>query len=299
MVEGIYSVGYNPYSSYYKYNDDFLAQSYFNNNNSVPEVSFTGSKNAPASSDKDEESSNNSALWTVLFVAGAFLTGKYFNKIKGFFSKGSTPEVLNKANRTLNKAKDKVEGVVTQNKKQRIKNTSSTGAANTVTNSRESEIINNIDTRHVNSNTRKNVEDSLDSVVTPSQQADYDAQIAYRPMSQKQNAANSRNNTKNAKERADKNSIANNSKGGEKLEAVSANTAKAEQTAVKIADGAHVYPENKNTYFTKNGKVTKIILANGNKEVTDPLKIAKHLNKHNIQIETFANISKKKLNVCA
>lgn len=167
MVEGISSVGYNPYSSYYKYNDDFLAQSYFNNNNSVPEVSFTGSKNAPASSDKDEESSNNSALWTVLFVAGAFLTGKYFNKIKGFFSKGSTPEVLNKANRTLNKAKDKVEGVVTQNKKQRIKNTSSTGAANTVTNSRESEIINNIDTRHVNSNTRKNVEDSLDSVVTP------------------------------------------------------------------------------------------------------------------------------------
>lgn len=48
----------------------------------------------------------------------------------------------------------------------------------------------------------------------------------------------------------------------------------------------------KNIYYTTNGEVTKIITAapnsKGDYEIVDPLKIAKHLAKQNIDMTKFA-----------
>lgn len=270
MVDGVSNVGYGAYNNYSAFKDDFLAQNYFNNYYSVPSsqndsVSFSGSSGAkiPEASKSEKESSGHPILWSVVIAAGAFLTGKYFNKIKGFFTKGAAKEVFEQAGKN-----------VTQNTK-------------------VAESLTNIDTKHVNGNTRKVVTEALDDVVTDAQQAAYDAEIAYRPMTANQKKVYNRINKQNAKERAVKNSIQNNSIGGEKLETVAAELANAEKAAKKIKNGTYLNPANNNKYEIKDGKVVKIMLANGNKEVTDPLKIAKHLDKHNIQIETFASSANK------
>lgn len=300
MVDGVSNVGYGAYNNYSAYKDDFLAQSYFNNvykSSSTPSdsVAFSGNSDKKVVADKSEEkeSSGNSVLLPLLIATGAFLTGKYFNKIKGFFTKGAAKEVLNNANKTVNKAKGKAQDVLTNAQRNQIKNTSVTGASNPITIAKEAEIITNIDTKHVKGNTKKLVENSVDDIVTEAQQKAYDAEIAYRPMTQKQNAKNNSIKTQNAKERAEKNSIVNNSKGGEKLETVATNVAKAEATTKKIKNGTYLNPANNNKYEIKDGKVVKIILNNGNKDVVDPLKIAKHLDKHNVQLETFATATNK------
>lgn len=271
MVDGVSNVGYGAYNNYSAFKDDFLAQNYFNNYYSVPSsqndsVSFSGNSGAKTSeaSEFENESSRHPILWSVVIAAGAFLTGKYFNKIKGFFTKGAAKEALEQAGKNVTKI------------------------------TKEAESLTNIDTKHVNGNTRKVVTEALDDVVTDAQQAAYDAEIAYRPMTANQKKVHNRINKQNAKERAVKNSIQNNSKGGEKLETVAAELANAEKAAKKIKNGTYLNPSNNNKYEIKDGKVVKIMLANGNKEVTDALKIAKHIDKHNIQIETFANSVNKK-----
>lgn len=311
MLDGISSAGYNPYN-YTKYNDDFLAQSYFNNyapqkQENLPEtksdsVNFTGSgdKTASEQTQKEDNSSGHSLLWTAAIVAGAFLAGRYFNKIKGLFTKNAVTKISNMANQTLETAKKKAGDIVATNKKQKIKNTSVTGASNPITNEMEARAVNNINVQSVNGgNTRRIVADAADNVVTQQQQAVYDSQIAYKPMTKKQQKVNNTNNAKNTKQRAEMNSVKNNSKGGDKLEDVAQSLAKSEKAAAKITDGSYVNPFNNNTYVTTNGNVTKIILSNGNKEVTDPLKIAKHLDKYNIKIEEFATSKNQKLNIAA
>ena len=284
MVDGVSNAGYGAYNNYSAFKDDFLAQNYFNNYYSVPSsqndsVSFSGSSGAkiPEATESEKESSGHPILWSVVIAAGAFLTGKYFNKIKGFFTKGAAKEVFEQAGKN-----------VTQNTK-------------------VAESLTNIDTKHVNGNTRKVVTEALDDVVTDAQQAAYDAEIAYRPMTANQKKVYNRINKQNAKERAVKNSIQNNSIGGEKLETVAAELANAEKAAKKIKNGTYLNPANNNKYEIKDGEVVKIILNNGNKEVVDPLKIAKHLDKHNVHPETFAiatnkqqlSAGKQKLNVAA
>lgn len=278
-ISGAGSYGYNPYG-YAKYNDDFLAQSYFNNNLSADEntpdtksatVAFTGAKNVQNVSEETKKSSSkttsSSIFWTLALIGGAFLAGKQFNKLKGLFKSTAAKETVDK---TLEKA-----------------------------NAMDARVAQNINTQHVNASTRKVMEDATESTITAAQQAAYDAEIAFKPMTRKQQKVNNANNARNAAERAEKNSVKNNSKGGEKLEEVAQNIARKEKAAEKITDGGYINPFNKNTYYTKNGKVIKIILANGNKEITDALKIAKHLDKHNINIETIATNANKKLNVAA
>ena len=318
MVDSISNAAYgayNPYGYTQKYNDDFMAQSfnYGNTTESSDEkaetdtVSFTGSGEKEAETAEAEKgSSNHTILWTAALVGGAFLAGKYFNKIKGLFKSNAVKEAASKAEqtvsksqKTIDKGKNKVPGMVTPSKKQKIKNTSVTGASKPITNEMEAAAVQNINTGHTNGNTKRFVDDAAQGVVSPQAQQAYDAEIAYREMTRQQKKINHKNNAKNAAQRAEQNSVKNNSKGGEKLEDVAQNIAKTQKAAEKIADGAHIHPLNKNIYYTKNGKVTRIILANGNPEVTDPKKIAKHLAKHNIEIETFAIDQNKRLNVAA
>ena len=320
MVDSISNAGYfayNPYGYTQKYNDDFMAQSLMNNYGNATEssdekagsdtVSFTGSGNTKTELDETEKSSSNhSILWTVALVGGAFLAGKYFNKIKGLFKSNTvkeaaskTEQTVSKSQQTIDKAKGKVQDMVTPNKKQKIKNKSVTGASNPITNEMEAATIQNINTGHANGNTRNVVDTVAADTVTPEAQKAYDAEIAYREMTRQQRKINNANNANNTAQRAEQNSVKNNSKGGEKLEDVAQNLTKTEKAARKIADGAHVHPLNKNIYYTKNGKVTRIILADGNAEVTDPKKIAKHLAKHNIEIENFLTDSNKRLNIAA
>ncbi len=311
MVDGISNAAFGAYTpyGYTQYNDDFLAQSVLNNytqattdttSASKPDtVTFTGNNKNTEEANEEKDSSISTILWTTALVGGAFLAGKYFNKIKGLFKGKNIKQAVTKAQKTLRKAKNKFHDAVTVNKKHKIKNTSVTGAANPVTNEMEARVVQNINTGHVNGSTRRLVEEAAEGTVTPKQQAAYDAEIAYRPMTKKQQKINNANNAKNAAERAEKNAIKNSAKGGENLDEVAQRLVQSEKAAGKIIDGGYQNPFNKNIYYTENGKVTKIVLDSGNKEITDPLKIAKHLDKHNIQIETFATAENKKLNLAA
>lgn len=299
-VSGAGFYGYNPYG-YTKYNDDFIASSYLNNitpavsekgsSTQSDNVSFTGSESSKNVSEEIEKtSSSGSILWTLALVGGAFLAGKHFNKLKGLFKNTSVKEAVDG---TLEKAKDKVYDVV-----QTGKNTSVAGASNPITNDMEANVVRNINPQHVNSSTRKVIEEANGSTITAAEQAAYDAEVAFKPMSAKQQNVNNTNNVRNQKQKAELNSVKNNSKGGENLETIAQNLAKSDKAAGQIADGGYLNPANKNTYYTQKGKVTKIVLSNG-KEITDPLKVAKHLDKHNIKIEDFAISSNKKLNIAA
>lgn len=313
MADGISSVNYNSYNNELLTKSDLKA--YKNLKSQLPEaepdsVSFTGNKKGDFEADDSQEkpSKSNAGIYIVsaALLVGAFFTGKYLNKIKDFFtSKGAKDAVRDavanvaetsrkagaKAKDKLAKAKNSVTDLVETGKK-KIKGTSVSGASEPVTEARALETASNINTQHVNANTRKVVQESTEKLVTPAEQAAYDASIAHQPLSPKQEAVKAKLDAKNAAQRERLNSVANNSQGSEKLNGVTRNAKKAERVAAKITDGAHVHPDNKNIYYTTNGEVTKIITAapnsKGDYEIVDPLKIAKHLAKQNIDLAKFA-----------
>lgn len=297
---GISAYNYNyMYPNYSAYNDDFMAQQVLGNNNQntsiyssqgnpqVDTVSFSGKEQK-----EDEGSGLGTAVVAGGLAIGAFLLGKNWKAVKGYINKFLNGKTAKTAKTALQKAKNRVTGMVTKSKKQSIKGTSVTGVASPITNAQEAKVIQNIDTKHANSASRKLVEQHMDDVVTPKMQAKYDADIAYQPLTPKQKAVKAQLDAKNAAQRAELNSIKNNSRGAEKLESVAQAAAKSEAAAKAIKDGAHLNPANKNIYFTKNGQVTQIRTAvpnsNGEYVITDPKKIAKHLSKHNIKLEEFA-----------
>ena len=289
------------YPNYSAYNTDFMAQQLLNNNsaaasiyNTPPSVqtdsvSFSGKEQEG----KDDDGNGvGTALLAGGLAIGGFLIGKNWKAIKGYIGKLLNGKTAKNVKTTLQKAKNRITGFVTKNKKHSIKGTSVTGASAPVTNAQEARVIQNIDTKHANAASRKLVEQHADDIVTPKMQAQYDADIAYQPLKPKQKAAKAKIDAANAAQRAELNSVKNNSKGAEKLETVAQAATKAENAAKTIKDGAHLNPSNKNIYFTKNGKVTQIRTAapnsNGEYVITDPLKIAKHLEKHNIKLDDFA-----------
>ena len=71
----------------------------------------------------------------------------------------------------------------------------------------ESEIIQNIDTKYLNSSQRNTVEESRLTVVNTAQQAEYDNNIAFRPMKAKQKRAINKLNKRNKKQRQQTNTI--------------------------------------------------------------------------------------------
>lgn len=313
MADGISSVNYNSYNNDLLTKSDLKASKNLNSqlHEAEPDsVSFTGNMKGDFEADKSQEKSSKSHTGAYIITAslllGAFFTGKYLNKIKDFFtSKGAKEAVKDaaanvaetsrkvgaKAKDKLTKAKNRVADMVETGRK-KIKGTSVQGASEPVTEARALETASNINTQHVNANTRKVVQESTEKLVTPAEQAAYDASIAHQPLSPKQEAVKAKLDAKNAAQRERLNSVANNSQGSEKLNGVTRNAKKAERVAAKITDGAHVHPDNKNIYYTTNGEVTKIITAapnsKGDYEIVDPLKIAKHLAKQNVDLTKFA-----------
>ncbi len=117
----------------------------------------------------------------------------------------------------LLKAKGKNWGYSLSPVKQRIQNTSVSGAAKPINNAREAEILGGIDLRHVNEDTRRLVINASRGTVTPRMQAEYNRQIAFRPLTQEQKIAKANLDRANLAQRAELNSIMNNSRGAENL----------------------------------------------------------------------------------
>lgn len=289
---GINATGY-AYGNYYAYNNDFLAANLLNhsqandsiyNSKTRENVNFTGKEG-------NEKSSSNTknVLLLTASVTGAFLLGKYWKPIKGFVKNLINGKNNKHVKTVLEKAKSKIQGMTTKNKKHKIKGTSVNGANKPISNTREAEIVQNINKTNANSKSRKLVEQHLDDIVTPEMQAAYNKQIAYQAPTQKQKAAISNLHNKNTAQKAELSSVKNNSKGTEALQEVAQNASKNEAIAKIIKDGPHINPTNKNIYFTKNGQIiqirTAIPNANGEYVISDPKKIAKHLAKHNIKLE--------------
>lgn len=299
------SANYGAYNNYAAYNDDFMAKQLLNNNpyavpvssQSYDSVSFAGKKEDP----QDVVKKGNFVLGTVLvggaIAIGGFLLGKNWKSVKGWLNKLLNGKTATKAKTALEKAKDKVWEYIQPSKKAKIKGTSVTGAAKPVTNASEAKVMQNINTQHVNGNTQRAVQNGMNDIVTPEMQAAYDKSIAYNPLTKKQKTAKAALDSANKAQRAELNSIANNSRGVEGLETVAQAAKKAENAAKIIKDGAHLDPVSKNIYFTKNGQVTQIRTAVPNSKgeftITDPVKIAKHLEKNKIDLEKFTtnNIS--------
>lgn len=241
---------------------------------------------------EDDQKSDGIGAGTVIMGAGlavgAFFLGKNWKVVKNWASKlfnGKT------AKTALEKAKTK-EWFATTNKKHSIKGTSVTGAAKPITNAQEARVIQNIETKNANAASRRLVEQHMDDVVTPQMQAAYDRSIAYQPLTQSQKQAKAVREAQNVAQRAELNTVANTAKGGEALASVKTSAQKAENVAKTICDGPHLNPATQNTYYTQKGKVVKIKTAKPNSKgeefITDPVKIAKHLAKHNVNLETFA-----------
>ena len=149
-----------------------------------------------------------------------------------------------------------------------------------------------IDTRHVNADTRKLVEQAQRDIVTPQQQALYNQRHSYQPPTLQQRQAMDRLHQANQAQRAELNSIKNNSIGAEKLEQVATNIQKENIALNKIGTNT-IKHANGNVYHIKDGKVVKVDLYNHCKDGTlkfnhsldSELKIAKHLSKQGV---TFA-----------
>jgi hypothetical protein len=296
MSLGVNSVnyGYTPYVNQQRvllYNDPLYANRNKDYNNT----------NATEKQGKSGSLLKGAGLLAAVAIGAdiVFFKGKHIKSLLGKLgiNFGKTAEEATKgatktAKTPLEKAKGKEWSTTSVPKKQRIKNTSNTGAREPITNEQEAKIVKNINTQHVDGKTRKLVEQAERNTVTAEQQAAYDREIAYRPLDQQGKKDLAQLRKKNAEQSKELNSIKNNSKGGENLQQVK-QAAKAEEKIAKtVKDGAHVNQSNQNIYFTKDGKVTQIRLATPNSKgeyvVSDPVKIAKHLAKHNVNISEFA-----------
>ncbi len=241
-----------------------------------------------------------------LVLGGAFLIGKNWNTVskwaKGLFKKGGKETVSasnQKAQKMIEKHANNVP-VQKTNVKHKVKNTSVHADPKPITEAKKAKIMKNINLSHVDGNTRKMVEKASADIITPAQQKAYDKAIAYQAPTRKQDAAIKRMRKANAAQRAELNSLANNSKGAENLAKVEAGI-KAEAAAAKKVSNGCVRHANGNIYHVENGAVTKVELyQNGVKnpvELTDSKKIAKHLAKHNVNMTDF--VQPKSLNLVA
>lgn len=258
---------------------------------SSDQVSFSG---------KGEEKKKNShkglkiVLGIAVTAAGAYFLHKNWGTVskwvKGLFNKGAktVADTTNKANRTLQAAKNKVPVAP---KHPKIKHTSVTGAAKTATNAAEAKIVQNINVQHASASSRKLVEQAARDVVTPQAQKAYDKAIAYVAPNQAQKRALAELASSNKAQRAAVNTVEHLAKGGEKLEQVAqqvaTQAAKQAQAAKSLVAGVPYKLANGNTYLTDNaGNIVKVILKDGH-ELADPKKVLKHLAKFDIKPETL------------
>ena len=196
--------------------------------------------------------------------------------------------------RKIEKNAEKVQTTKKAARKHKLEHTVPNKNPKPITNAREAEVIENINLSHVNANTQKMVEKTGAGTVTTAQQAAYDKAIAYQAPTATQKVAIAELHSKNAAERAVKNSIGNrNCTGAGNLRLAEA-AAQAEAKAAKtVANGAYRHPGTGNIYHVQNGTVTRVELYQRNKagefvknsvELTDPTKISKHMAKQDVSL---------------
>ncbi len=264
---------------------------------------------------EDETPKKKGALGKLLTLAtvvgGAVLLKKNWTKVSQYvddivkkFKKGGT-KTQTTAQQTIKNNANKVQTPKKAPRKHRLEHTVPNRNPKPITNAREAQVVENINLSHTNANTRKFVEKAGTGTVTPAQQKAYDKAIAYQAPTAAQKTAMAERHAANAAQRAELNSIANNSTGAEKL--VTAKTAaKVEAKAVQtITDGA-VRHANGNIYHVKDGVITKVELFQRNKagelvknsvELTDAAKISKHLAKQGVSMNDL--IAKGSFNAAA
>jgi len=141
----------------------------------------------------------------------------------------------------------------------------------------EVDIIQNIDGKYANSKSRKLLEKCQNNIVTPQHQAAYDKSVAYvAPTKQEAKAIEQLHKT-NANQRAAVNTVENTAKGGKNLTAVK----KSIEKAPALKEGINI-GKNGDLLTVKNGKVVHIRTKTDGRVITDELKIAKHINKHQV-----------------
>lgn len=225
--------------------------------------------------EKEEKKNKHTVLKTVatlaVVVGAAVLLKKHgkslWNKIKGFFNKGS--KVAGEGAKTAETAGNKIKV-----------NTPAKPAA---------EVVRNIETSTANSSARKAVEQAIKDTPTKAQQAAYDESIRYVAPTAEQKAAIKANNAVAARETA----IANQIQNAASPESVKA-LEKAKQGMSEVNTSLNGLFESNGAKLTvKNGKIVKIQTPDG-RAITKELNIAKYEHKHGIDLSKLTPASTPK-----
>ena len=157
-----------------------------------------------------------------------------------------------------------------------------------ITPDRESQVVSNIYISYVDGNTRKLVEKSKSGTVSKKQQARYDRGIKYKPMSSQQENIMAKKALENSAQRAELNSIGSLAEVSDKLKTIATESI----PEMKIINNVCTNSNGNVYHFDDAGNVVKVELfqrlkdgtlkANG--ELTDTLKIQKHLTKQNVKL---------------
>lgn len=225
--------------------------------------------------EKEEKKNKHTVLKTVVTVAALVGTAVFlkkhgkgiWNKIKGFFNKGS--KVAGEGAKTAETAGNKIKV-----------NTPAKPAA---------EVVRNIETSTANSSARKAVEQAIKDTPTKAQQAAYDESIRYVAPTAEQKAAIKANNAVAARETAIAHQIQNTAS-PESVKALE----KAKQGMSEVNTSLNGLFESNGAKLTvKNGKIVKIQTPDG-RAITKELNIAKYEHKHGIDLSKLTPASAPK-----
>jgi len=246
----------------------------------TPQVRFTANE-APVQyieeTPQDNKPQENSGLLLgSLAVLGAFGLGMLVRK----------PKVVEKTiEKTIEKATESTENkinVAKPKRKHRLEHTVPNRNPKPVSIEKQSEIVNNIETSNANASSRKLTEKAIADIPTKADIKAFGEEIRYvAPTQEEKNVINQLhfNNRQNHA-----GAIENNILPKEK-EALNAVRNSVKNVAAKFKNGFFAHP-NGNVYELKNGKIVKILDKNTQKGkvviIDDEKKIAKHIEKHNV-----------------
>lgn len=237
--------------------------------------------------EKEEKKNKHTVLKTVatlaVVVGAAVLLKKHgksiWNKIKGFFNKGS--KVVGEGAKTAETAGKTIKvNTPTADVAKTIKTGTAKPAA---------EVVRNIETSTANSSARKAVEQAIKDTPTKAQQAAYDESIRYVAPTAEQKAAIKANNAVAARETAIAHQIQNTAS-PESVKALE----KAQQGMSEVNTSLNGLFESNGAKLTvKNGKIVKIQTPDG-RAITKELNIAKYEHKHGIDVSKLTPASTPK-----
>ena len=243
----------------------------------VPVQRVRNGSNIGISEPVEEKKNDSSALILgSLAVLGAFGLGMIARK----------PKVVEKIIEKSTKQVEQEEGklyVKTRNKKQRIKHTTPNKNPKPINLEEQSRIINDIDASNSNNSSRKLLDDALED--TPTKAEIEASRSKYEAPNQQQKNDIANLHSSNRQQRKELNSI------GSQTEVI----IKPKIQTKSINSGYYAHA-NGNQYIVENGRVVKILDKNSQKgkviEVTDEIKIAKHIAKHNVNLNELTFVKK-------